>query len=366
MTNLVNTVSQRHQVVAVAPDRDLGDSEPFPGLSGRMLTRGNARVFYVSGSSPRQWTSLLRQLSSQQFDLIVVNSVWDPRYALLPVVLKSIRVLHGPVLLLPRGELEPGALALKQWRKRLAGPAFRSAYRHGVSLFGATSAAEATNISAWFGGKPVVTTTNNLPDAISWGVPATPSNHLRALFLSRINPKKGLLHLLVGLSQVTREIHLSIVGPTEDPEYWQKCQHVIAQMPPHVTVTHNELAQRDEIPALLWNSDCMILPTAGENYGHVIAEALQAGCPVITTPTTPWTQVIREGGGNLIDDREDSATLAALLDRWAGKTLDELAAARRSAREAFEQFSTVAGPNIVELALAALSDQAARPPGMHT
>ena len=137
MTNLVNTVSQRHQVVAVAPDRDLGDSEPFPGLSGRMLTRGNARVFYVSGSSPRQWTSLLRQLSSQQFDLIVVNSVWDPRYALLPVVLKSIRVLHGPVLLLPRGELEPGALALKQWRKRLAGPAFRSAYRHGVSLFGA-------------------------------------------------------------------------------------------------------------------------------------------------------------------------------------------------------------------------------------
>ena len=27
------------------------------------------------------------------------------------------------------------------------------------------------------------------------------------------------------------------------------------------------------IPSLLWNADCMVLPTAGENYGHVIAES---------------------------------------------------------------------------------------------
>lgn len=355
ITNLVRTISQQHQVVVVAPDRDLGDSEPFPGLSGKTLTRGNAKIFYVSESSPRQWTSLLRRLSRQQFDLVVVNSIWNHRYALIPVMLKSMHVLDGPVLLLPRGELEPGALALKSGKKRWAGPAFRAAYRRGVSVFGATSDAEATNIRAWFPGKPVVTTTNNLPDAIPWGVPAAPSTQLRALFFSRINPKKGLLQLLVGLTQVTREIHLSIVGPAEDPRYWQQCQQVIPQLPSHVTVTHQELAQRDEIPELLWNSDCMVLLTAGENYGHVVAEALQAGCPVITTPTTPWTEVVRDVGGDIVADRDNPNEVAALLDSWAAKTSEELIASRHRAKEAFDAFSAKAGPNMIELALASLA-----------
>ena len=129
-------------------------------------------------------------------------------------------------------------------------------------------------------------------------------------------------------------------------------------------MTHNELAQRDEIPALLWNSDCMILPTAGGNYGHVIAEALQAGCPVITTPTTPWTQVIREGGGNLMTIARIPATLAALLDRWAGKTW----MSSRLREEAPGGFRTVLNRSWAQhrrTALAALSDQAARPPDAH-
>jgi glycosyltransferase involved in cell wall biosynthesis len=32
-------------------------------------------------------------------------------------------------------------------------------------------------------------------------------------------------------------------------------------------------------------------PTKGENYGHVIAEALEAGCPVLISDQTPWSDV---------------------------------------------------------------------------
>ncbi len=94
------------------------------------------------------------------------------------------------------------------------------------------------------------------------------------------------------------------------------------------------------------------------HHGHVIAEALQAGCPVIATSTTPWTQVLRNGGGEIIEDRDNASEVAEVLDRWAAMTPDELTTSGRDARSAFDTFSAHAAPNIVELALASLANTA--------
>lgn len=354
LSNLVRVLGDDHIVDVVTPDRDLGDTAPFPGLSGRKVTRGQSTVFYLDESSFVQWRSLLARLSENRYDLIMVNSAWNHTMALAPATLSLARRLHGPVLLMPRGELEPGALALKSAKKQLAGPVFRGLYRRAVALVGATSLEEAANAKAWFPETPVVMTMNNLPDEIPFGRPATSADNLRLLFLSRINPQKGLLPLLSGLRESTMPVSLAIVGPVEDAAYWALCQQAISGLPAHVKVHHTPLAERHEIAPLLWNSDCMALLTAGENYGHVIAEALQAGCPVITTPTTPWTQVIRSGGGSIVESRDDPAEVAAVFEQWATKSPEGLAASRLAAREAFETFASQAGPNIVELALEAL------------
>lgn len=354
LSNLVRELEADTVVDVVTPDRDLGGCGPFSGLSGRKVTRGTTTVYYLDLSSPTQVRSLLARLSKNRYHLIMLNSIWNYRLALIPALATSASVLHGPVLLMPHGELEPGALALKSGKKRLARLVFRAVYRRSVAVFGATSESEASNIAGWFPATPVVTTNHNAPDTIPWGEPAASGTSLRALHISRIHPTKGLLPLLAALGQGTREIRLSVVGPVEDPTYWQQCQQAISQLPAHVTVHHTGLAQRDEIPELLWNADCMVLLTAGENYGHVIAEALQAGCPVITTPTTPWTNVLREGGGDIIENREDPAEVTAVLNRWARKTPAELAGARRGARQAFEKYSAETGPNIIDCAMKAL------------
>jgi glycosyltransferase involved in cell wall biosynthesis len=39
---------------------------------------------------------------------------------------------------------------------------------------------------------------------------------------------------------------------------------------------------------MLREHDLFFLPTLGENYGHVVQEALLAGCPVLLSDTTPW------------------------------------------------------------------------------
>src|SRR4029077_18813526 len=39
------------------------------------------------------------------------------------------------------------------------------------------------------------------------------------------------------------------------------------------------------------------MPTANENFGHAIVEALLAGCPLITSDQTPWRELARRGVG---------------------------------------------------------------------
>ena len=41
----------------------------------------------------------------------------------------------------------------------------------------------------------------------------------------------------------------------------------------------------------------MLFPTFGENFGHVIFEALAAGCPILLSDQTPWRGLKEKGCG---------------------------------------------------------------------
>ena len=43
--------------------------------------------------------------------------------------------------------------------------------------------------------------------------------------------------------------------------------------------------------------DLFLFPTLGENFGHVICEALIAGCPVLLSDQTPWRNLEEAGVG---------------------------------------------------------------------
>ena len=82
---------------------------------------------------------------------------------------------------------------------------------------------------------------------------------------------------------------------------------------------------------MLSQYDLFLLPTRGENYGHVIAEALAAGCPVAVSDRTPWGKIEEEGAGWVVpldDERRWKSVIQEVVD--AGE--DELHARRTAAK----------------------------------
>src|SRR6185369_15513882 len=109
----------------------------------------------------------------------------------------------------------------------------------------------------------------------------------RALFLSRIHPKKGLLNLIEAWARLRpKNWELCIAGPDET-------NHLAAVMR---LLGSFGLERQVRFLGELWgdaksqaflDSDLFVLPSFSENFGLVIAEALAHGIPVITTQATP-------------------------------------------------------------------------------
>ena len=84
------------------------------------------------------------------------------------------------------------------------------------------------------------------------------------------------------------DIQLNIHGPLEDKGYWTECQKIIDSLPRNVQVRYRGEVVYDRVIEVLADHDLFFFPTLGENFGHVILEALVAGCPVVTSDRTPW------------------------------------------------------------------------------
>ena len=65
-----------------------------------------------------------------------------------------------------------------------------------------------------------------------------------------------------------------------------------------------------------------LFPTLGENYGHVIQEALSAGCPCILSDQTPWNS-LEENNAGYIYPLEDLLSYIKSIEHYAALNQDE-------------------------------------------
>lgn len=347
--NLVVDASQEHEVDVVAADRDFGDAEPYKGLSGRTVKLANGVAYYVDLASLRQALSLICELRAKPYNMLLLNSFWDIKMALLPAIV--FRLLRGrgiAVVLMPRGELLPESLSIRRRKKRALIAPVRWIYEQTLDFVAATSDAEFESLQTVLPRIRAIRTIN-IPDELPYGRPVSMSENLRLLFLARISDDKGLLEALDGLMEVRATVTLTVAGPVQDKAYYAKCRRLVAQLPRNVTVSFVGRVERADLPELFHNHDLFLSLAPSENFGHTIAEALQAGCPVITTEATPWTGTLRDGGGSVISDRTDRVEVAATVDQWAQTTTEERLRRRRAARDAYDRSEVTRGVSVIQL-----------------
>jgi glycosyltransferase involved in cell wall biosynthesis len=135
----------------------------------------------------------------------------------------------------------------------------------------------------------------------------------------------------------------------------------VSRLPAAVTVEYTGEATHRDLQRRLANYDVMILPTLGENFGHVIVEAWTAGCPVLVSDRTPWRQLASHGVGwdVALDHGQWAAAIGECLDMSAEAHLEMRRRARERARRVWEE--GIAG----DAALRRLIEEAARRPDAH-
>lgn len=314
-------------------DRDLGDAEPYPEIDTNAwikVGKAEVRYFEPASISIRAIRALIEQVRP---DCIYLNSFFDPMFSLRVLIARRAGLIPRiPLLLAPRGEFSLGALTLKSLRK--------SAYIKGVSMSGVTrdimwhasTAIEADDISrAMSISSSSIAIGSDLATAPPAGAssawrPRGSGRPFRLCFVSRISPKKNLSGALRAIGLVKASVVFDIYGPKEDETYWAECQTLIDELPPHVSVTYRGEVAHQDIASVFAGYDLFLFPTFGENYGHVIFEAISVGLPVLTSDQTPWNDLREAGVGWAI--APEPGSVAACIDEAACWTLAEQSAAR--------------------------------------
>lgn len=279
-------------------------------------------------------------------DVVHVHSAWT-----FPVwwACRSALLRHKPLVVSPRGVLDPVRLRHSAWKKRLAGCCFDRRYLRRATLLHATSQAEKEWIAAYLragnghvcrNGPAVAVVPDSLeiPGAAPSGAALVPEAETTrrggggrmALFLGRLHPLKGVDLLLEAWQRTGRARpadaafwRLLIVGPDE-----QGTRAALLRQAGRLGLAcrciaggrageagdwiFREPRSRRSAPAEIifagpvdgdakWDlyrqADLVVLPSRSENFGIVVAEAAGMGKPVVATQATPWSGLAERRAG---------------------------------------------------------------------
>lgn len=295
----VSCFKDDYRLYIVTRDRDFGEKCKYENITSDKWIQiaGGVNVLYLrSGFAVK---TLINKIQPLNFDWVYLNSFFSPQFSIIPSLLFKLKLINSSNLLIaPRGEFEPSRLGVKSLKKNI--------YLIFAKVFGiynnakwhATSSSETGNIMKIMKGDKIL----QVPNLKKWNRDSVfdqtkEQRNLDIVFISRIIPYKNLLRAIDIIDLLSDEIiiNFDIYGPIEDSAYFNNCMDK-AKLSRHNIKYKGELNYRD-VNSKLSLYHCFLFPTLGENFGHVIAEALMAGCVPIISDQTPWNDLNEEGAG---------------------------------------------------------------------
>ncbi|MGB3636625.1 MAG: hormogonium polysaccharide biosynthesis glycosyltransferase HpsP [Rivularia sp. (in: cyanobacteria)] len=266
------------------------------------LEQDGYEIIYFKCSPFRRYkfsVDLLKWLNNHahEYDLAHIHALFSPVSSTAAAVCRAKKL---PYILRPLGTLDPADLRKKKQLKQLYAAGLERPNIAASAAIHFTSEQEA-KVSHRFGVttkdlviplgvkecRDVKFNVSNQCSDVKTNVSKfnIPDNVPKVLFMSRIDPKKGLDLLIPALEKLLSEgldFHFVLAGTNpQDPSYEQKIKSQIQASPldKHTTITGFVTGELKS--ALLETADLFVLPSYYENFGIAVAEAMVAGIPVV-------------------------------------------------------------------------------------
>lgn len=327
VSNFVAVFQHDFDIFIITRDTDYLETTPYLNIKpNEWNIVDGAKVFYLSNQNKNK-KKLHQLIDFVAPNLIYCNSLYSPYFSLIPIYYAKNKKIK--TILAVRGMLSKGSLAVKKAKKKAFINFIKWVGLFKNITFHATTIEEKLDIENTFGKQATIFVVNNLPNKKTTNFinKKKKTNHIRLVVVARIAPEKNTLYAIKTLKKCKTEVHFDIFGPIYDPTYWNKCLSEIKLLPKNITVQYKGALNHDEIDAMLQKYHALFLPSTGENFGHIIVEAMANSCVPIISNKTPWKGLEQNNVGFDID-LSTPQKFAEAIDNLAlkdEKTFNEIA-----------------------------------------
>lgn len=254
----------------------------------------------------RRFSSELAKWHSAHTGTAIVHDhgIWLPSNH---AAAKSVGRSGGIRVVSPRGMASPWALSNGGIKKRVAWHLYQKNDLASATAFHATADLEATELRQLGLTQPIAVLPNGIDLPPVMPTRRRSGGKKRMVFMSRIHPKKGLMNLVMAwkAADISDVWELLLIGPDEGG-HRREIERLTEQLGLSSCIRfHGEVSDTEKWQELV-DADLFVLPSFSENFGIVVAEALAAGLPVITTTGTPWGDLVENDIGWWIPPDQES------------------------------------------------------------
>ena len=328
IVNLTQWFGDEYDIRIMCLDRDHGDLTAYPDITPEGYNAvGKAKVWYTRSFLPEDIARL-----AGDADVVYCCGPYG-NYARQAMHLKKKGLFLAPLYIASMGSFSPEAFKIKGLKKRLFISYMKMAHLFDDITWSVTSAREEEELKAIVGPDCRCVIATDLPRrGTTEHTYVKEAGALKLAFISRISRKKNLSAVPDILHRMSDDVKvkLDIYGPGEDMDYLHACMHKLDELKkshPGCKWEYKGEADSEKIPEIFAGYDAFIFPTLGENYGHVIAESLSAGCIPVISDTTPWLELDDKNCGYVCRLGDNSA-FARSLEELVAMSEEELTVKR--------------------------------------